>query len=66
MKPHPREDELLKGSAIMEDLEEMVALTQPSIIVQNQAFQKVKKSNDNIVIIENNFLEDYRIARLGV
>ncbi len=66
LKPHPREDELLKGSAIMEDLEEMVALTQPSIIVQNQAFQKVKKSNDNIVIIENNFLEDYRIARLGV
>ena len=61
----PQTTEMFEKSAILEDMEQLVSLTQPTVVINGQSSNSVRSSKSNIVILEDNFLEKYRMARLG-
>lgn len=65
LPPVPQSTEMFEKSSILEDMEQLVSSTQPTVVVNNQSFGNVRSSKTNIVILEDNFLEKYRMARLG-
>ena len=64
----PIPDEMFEKSGILEDMEQMVALTQPVIVMQNTNIGTKKGDNTawKTQVLQDNFLEHYRIASLGV
>lgn len=65
LPPLPQTTEMFEKSAILEDMEQLVSLTQPTVVINGQSSNSVRSSKSNIVILEDNFLEKYRMARLG-
>ena len=64
----PIPDEMFEKSGILEDMEQMVALTQPVIVLQNTNIGTKKGDNTawKTRVLQDNYLEHYRIASLGV